>query len=273
VVHEVSAQQGHTNVVDLLTATYSLATDVLHFQRIVESLPFIVALYEVVEPDDYRTVAISPLAIQRGGFPDVVGKCISEFSPPEDLRIMQEIYGECRRLNEPIVQEVQVQSASGEHVWLSATTIPVQSANGEITHILTISNDITEQKQREEHQIRTLAELSTPLLKISNNTMVMPLIGVLDTQRVQMMINTLLHGVAESQAEIVIIDITGVPVVDTQVANTLIQAAQSVKLLGAQVILSGIRPEVAQILVSLGVDLSGIPTKSSLQAAIAFTLQ
>lgn len=270
---EVSARPEHNKVLDLLTSSYTLSTDILNFQLIVENLPFIVALYEVVEPNDYRTVAISPLAIQLGGFPDVVGKCISEFSPPDDLRVMCEIYGEARARKEAIVQEVEVQSANGEHIWLSATTIPVQNSQGEITHILTISSDITAQKQREEHQIRTLAELSTPLLKISNTTMVMPLIGVLDTQRVQMMISTLLQGVAESQAEIVIVDITGVPVVDTQVANNLIQAAQSVKLLGAQVILSGIRPEVAQILVSLGVDLSNIPTKSSLQTAIAYSLQ
>ena len=86
------------------------------------------------------------------------------------------------------------------------------------------------------------------------------------------LIDSLLEGVASSRAQTAILDITGVPVVDTQVANALVRAAQSVKLLGAQVVLSGIRPEVAQTLVGLGVDLSGIVTSSTLQSGIAHAI-
>lgn len=84
---------------------------------------------------------------------------------------------------------------------------------------------------------------------------------------------TLLEGVARHQAALVILDITGVAVVDTQVAQGLIQATQAVKLLGAQVILTGIQPQFAQTLVHLGIDLRGIQTRSSLQAGIAAALQ
>ena len=83
----------------------------------------------------------------------------------------------------------------------------------------------------------------------------------------------LLTGVAQSQARAVILDITGVPIVDTQVASALIRASQAVSLLGSQVILTGIRPEVAQTLVGLGVDLQSITTRGTLQAGIAYALQ
>jgi anti-anti-sigma factor len=143
--------------------------------------------------------------------------------------------------------------------------------------------DITAQKQAEaerarwqEEIIRTqaaaLAELSTPLIPITDNVMVMPLIGTVDSRRAQQVIDSLLEGVAASRAQTAILDITGVPVVDTQVANALLQAAQAVKLLGAQVVLTGIRPEVAQTLVGLGVDLTGIVTRSTLQNGIVFAL-
>ena len=87
------------------------------------------------------------------------------------------------------------------------------------------------------------------------------------------LLDTLLHGVATARIETAIIDITGVSIVDTQVANALIRAAQAVKLLGAQVMLTGIRPEVAQILVGLGVDLGMIITRSSLQSGVALAMQ
>jgi rsbT co-antagonist protein RsbR len=100
--------------------------------------------------------------------------------------------------------------------------------------------------------------------------MVMPLVGAVDSQRAQQVLSALLEGIAGSRARVAILDITGVAVVDTQVANALIRAAQAVKLLGAQVVLTGIRPEVAQTLVGLGADLSGIITRSSLQSGIAY---
>jgi rsbT co-antagonist protein RsbR len=119
-------------------------------------------------------------------------------------------------------------------------------------------------------QARSLAELSTPLIPISAQVVVMPLIGSIDARRAQQVIESLLQGISSSRAQVAIIDITGVPVVDTQVADALIRAAAAVKLLGAQVVLTGIRPEVAQTLVGLGADISGIVTRGSLQSGIAY---
>ena len=111
------------------------------------------------------------------------------------------------------------------------------------------------------------------MIPISDDVVVMPLIGTMDSRRAQQVLETVLEGVASSHARVAILDITGVAVVDTQVANALMRAAQAVKLLGAQVILTGIRPEVAQTLVGLGVDLNGIVTQATLQSGIAFAMR
>ncbi len=156
--------------------------------------------------------------------------------------------------------------------------------NGIPLGFATVTRDITERKQVEAEraalqeqviaaQSAALRELSTPLIPLTRTTVVMPLIGSLDSARAQQVIETLLEGVAERRATMAILDVTGVPIVDTQVANVLLQAAQAVRLLGAQVAITGIRPEIAQTLVGLGIDLAGILTHSSLQSGIAFALQ
>jgi rsbT co-antagonist protein RsbR len=154
---------------------------------------------------------------------------------------------------------------------------------GNVIGALSQTEDVTEELKAEEAlrssqeqliqaQQAALRELSTPLIPLADGVVAMPLIGAIDSSRAQLVIETLLEGVSLNHARVAILDITGVSVVDTQVANALIRAAQAVKLLGAQVILTGIRPEVAQTLVGLGVDLSGIVTRSSFQAGINFAL-
>lgn len=101
----------------------------------------------------------------------------------------------------------------------------------------------------------------------------MPLIGAIDTGRAKAVLEMLLEGVDRRNAHAAILDITGVQTVDTQVANVLIQAAQAVRLLGAQVILTGIQPKIAQTLVTLGVSLAGIVTRSTLQDGIAYAIR
>jgi ABC-type sugar transport system substrate-binding protein len=122
-------------------------------------------------------------------------------------------------------------------------------------------------------QESALRELSTPLIPISDSVMVMPLIGTIDALRAQQIMETLLAGISARGASLVILDITGVPVVDTHVANGLVEAAHAAQLLGARVVLTGIRPEVAQMLVSLGVDMRGIVTHSTLQSGIGYALR
>ncbi|UQA57973.1 PAS domain-containing protein [Polyangium aurulentum] len=121
-------------------------------------------------------------------------------------------------------------------------------------------------------QAAALAELSTPLIPLTEEVVVMPLVGTVDSGRAQQVIDTLLTGIERSGARIVILDITGVALVDTQVADAFIRAARSAKLLGAKVMITGIRPEVAMTLIGLAVDLGGIMTHGSLQTGIAAAL-
>jgi rsbT co-antagonist protein RsbR len=161
------------------------------------------------------------------------------------------------------------------------TTLFIRDSAGNPQALAALVRDITTEVEAEqardalqeqviEAQQAALRELSTPLLPLDDQLLVMPLIGAIDTSRLQQIIETLLAGVVDHQARLVILDITGVSVVDTQVASGIIRAAQAVQLLGAQVVLTGIRPEIAQTLIGLGVNLQGIITRSSLQSGIAY---
>lgn len=118
-----------------------------------------------------------------------------------------------------------------------------------------------------EQQIAML-ELSTPVLQIRDQILVVPLIGTIDSARAAQIVEQLLNSIVDTQASIVIIDITGVPVIDTAVANHLIKTIQASKMLGADTIITGISPANAQTLVSLGVDLSMMTTKGTLRSGM-----
>lgn len=170
------------------------------------------------------------------------------------------------------------------------STIPVhvvsfaiRNENGHIVSLMILVRNLSEQKRVEEEraamkdqiieaQRAALRELSTPLIPLSTNVLLMPLIGSIDSRRAQQVMEALLEGVGNYQASIAIVDITGVSVVDTQVANALVHTAQAVKLLGAEVVLTGIGPAMAQTLITLGTDLSGIVTHGTLQAGIEYAL-
>jgi rsbT co-antagonist protein RsbR len=167
---------------------------------------------------------------------------------------------------------------------MRATVFLIRDADDQPQSLATIMQDISAQLRAEEEKLAlqeeviqaqqvALRELSTPLIPLAQQLIAMPLIGTIDSRRTLHIVETLLHGVNAYQARTVIIDITGVPLVDSHVANTILHAAQAVKLLGAQAILTGIRPEVAQTLVGLGVELKGIVTRRTLQDGIAYALR
>jgi rsbT co-antagonist protein RsbR len=132
------------------------------------------------------------------------------------------------------------------------------------------------QKSREEfisRQQQDMLELSTPVVKLWEGILALPLIGTLDSERTQVVMETLLQRIVHTGAEVAIIDITGVPTVDTLVAQHLMKTVTAARLMGADCIISGIRPQIAQTIVHLGVDLKDITTKASLADALALALK
>ncbi len=238
----------------------------------------------VVEPDaTIRIVNRAALALAGYRMEELVGQPLSILFVEEDFD---------RRTLDHVVYDGALSGAEKVFLTKASRTIPVtfsasamRAATDALQGIVCVIQDITEHKQAEEALRRSIAqeeiirtqtvllvELSTPLIPISDQVIVMPLIGSIDSRRAQQVMEALLTGVTATGAATAIIDITGVPMVDTQVANGLIRAARALKLLGAQAILTGIRPEVAQTLVGLGVDLSGIATHGTLRSAIAAVL-
>ena len=122
-------------------------------------------------------------------------------------------------------------------------------------------------------QQQELMELSTPVVKLWEGILALPLIGTLDSARTQVVMESLLNQIVESEATIAIIDITGVPTVDTLVAQHLLKTVAAARLMGADCIISGIRPQIAQTIVQLGVELDEVTTKTSMAAAFRLALQ
>ncbi|HEY0858386.1 MAG TPA: STAS domain-containing protein [Albitalea sp.] len=134
----------------------------------------------------------------------------------------------------------------------------------------------TYQRSREEvilRQQQELLELSTPVVKLWDGVLAVPMIGTLDSARTQLVMESLLQRIVETGSELAIIDITGVPTVDTLVAQHLLKTVTAIRLMGADCIISGVRPQIAQTIVHLGIDLQGITTKSSLADALALALR
>jgi rsbT co-antagonist protein RsbR len=132
------------------------------------------------------------------------------------------------------------------------------------------------QRAREElitRQQQDMLELSTPVVKLWDGVLALPMIGTLDSARTQVVMETLLQRIVETGSAIAILDITGVPTVDTLVAQHLLKTIAAARLMGADCIISGIRPQIAQTIVHLGVDLGTVITKASLADAFALALQ
>jgi len=161
-------------------------------------------------------------------------------------------------------------------------TVPAERLGEETWEVSTVLDQLglftTEvfQKSREEviaRQQQELMELSTPVVKIWEGIVAVPLIGTLDSARTQVVMENLLSRIVENGASVAIIDITGVPTVDTLVAQHLIKTVAAARLMGAECIISGIRPQIAQTIVHLGVVLENVTTKASLADAIMVALR
>ncbi|UWQ49096.1 STAS domain-containing protein [Leisingera caerulea] len=152
-----------------------------------------------------------------------------------------------------------------EEVWLISRVIDAFA-------LYTNEIFIAEREQVIERQREEMLELSTPVVELWDRVLTLPLIGTLDSARAQDVMENLLEAIMRERAEVVIVDITGVQVVDTQVAQHLLRTASAVRLMGAECIISGISPKIAQTMVQLGVDVGNVTTRSTIRRAIGDAL-
>ncbi len=163
----------------------------------------------------------------------------------------------------------------GARFWANEVITVLRDQDGSVHGFGKVMRDLTERKRAEERatlQAREIVEISTPVIQIWDGVLMAPLIGTLDSERTQKLMERLLERIVETNSAVALLDVTGVPTIDTRTAQHLAETTTSVRLLGAQAVLTGVRPAIAQTLAHLGVDLGDITTRSTLAAGLRVAL-
>jgi len=211
------------------------------------------------------------------------GKTDWELLPQEVAEQYREADQQMLATLEPVQYDSHMPTDTGMR-HLFTIKFPLFDAEGKPCGICGISSDVTEHRHAEEENRRlqdemmrmrdaALRALSTPLIPIAKGVLVMPLMGDVDQERSRQVLETLLHGVSRSRAHIAILDVTGVTSAGPEVADGLIQAARAVRLLGAQVVLTGIQPTMAQTLATMSEGLSDIVTRGTLESGVDYAMR
>ncbi|XXX72116.1 PAS domain-containing protein [Sorangium sp. So ce134] len=256
--------------------------DVALLRAVLEAAPMLL----FVKDEGGRYVLANGYFLSWAGlaWDDVAGKTDHQLFPQERADTFRASDLEALTTGRTLSWDESGVMPDGELHHFAVLKFPLRDATGAVRGICGISTDISSYKRAEAENQKLQAEiiraqeaslraLSTPLLPIAKGVIVMPLIGDIDQRRAQSVLEVLLGGIAAHEARRVILDITGVPAVDAEVANALVKTAQAVGLLGATVILTGIQPRIAETLVELGADLSTLVTRSTLESGIAHALK
>ncbi|KYF62993.1 hypothetical protein BE11_46860, partial [Sorangium cellulosum] len=247
-------------------------------QSIIENAPLLIY---AVDAEGRYTVA-NRLVEAAAGKPrsELMGRMPSDFLPADTAARFVAQDREAMDSSAPIAIEDRVEMLDGTHVFIT-TKFALRDDDGKVTGVCGISADITERVRAEEHNLRlqeqmfrvredTLRSISTPLLPIAPGVLVVPLVGKMTRERADLVIEALLDGISSQQARIAILDVTGMPEAGAEVTDALIRAARSVRLLGAEIVITGVRPSVAQSLVQLEANLGGIVTLGTLERGVAY---
>jgi anti-anti-sigma regulatory factor len=224
---------------------------------------------------DYRAEDDDQLLVDRD---QVIGRRLEDLLPPDVAARIKALLREAIATRRPQSIEYSL-DLRGERHDLEGKAVACSDDLVVIT-----ARDVTERKRAEEERRAlqaeviaakdtALRELATPIVPIADGVIAMPLIGAIDPVRAQQILEALLAGIAAHRLRVAILDVTGVKVVDAEIASALVRAAKAARLLGARVVLTGIGPQVAQTLVELQADLGGIITYGTLQAGIAYALR
>jgi rsbT co-antagonist protein RsbR len=221
---------------------------------------------------------------------EIIGRSDPDFFPVEQAKIFWEGDDTLFASGEPIFQEEEITTGDGVVRTIYTRKYPLHNNAGEIIGLCALLTDITEiahRRQEVEHleqdiaaQMQTIREqqhlleqISVPVIQIWDQVLLLPLIGIIDEPRANRIMESTLEAIAAASATVLIVDITGVPVVDTNIASYLVQSIQAAQLLGCESLLVGISPQIAQTLVALGVDFSHITTRATLQQGLAHALE
>src|SRR5689334_2034393 len=164
----------------------------------------------------------------------------------------------------------------GSVFWANIILAPIRDALGDLVGYVKVARDLTERREQEQLMSRQrdeILELSTPVIQVWDKVLVLPIIGTLDSVRAARLTEGLLQRIAEHQAEVIILDVSGVPAIDTTVAQHLLKTVQAARLMGSVSIMSGVRPETAQSIVHLGIDLGGMHSRNTLRDALQLALR
>ena len=207
----------------------------------------------------------------------IVGQHFSLFYPLEDIE-----KGKTRIELETAARDGRFEDEGwrvrkdGTRFWANVIITALRGKDGELRGFGKVTRDMTERRAFEDRlrrQAQEIQEMATvPIVQVWEGIVLVPLIGTLDSQRTQQLMERLLQRITETGSPVALLDITGVPTIDTQTAQHLIETIAAVRLLGADVVLTGVRPTIAQTLVHLGIDLSHVITKSSLTAGLRTAL-
>lgn len=213
---------------------------------------------------------------------EIVGKTDREVLSPEVVEHWRTSERAVFETGEPQVSEEVIPFETGARTYVTAR-FPIRDANGEVATVCAVATDVSEFRRADEErrglqeemiraQEDALRELSTPLIPIADGVVAMPLIGTIDSTRAAQLVEVLLSGVSQHRAHIAIIDVTGLRYVDTNIMNALLQAAQAVRLLGAEAVLTGLHPHMAQTMVKLNLEPDQLRTLRTLQSGIEYAL-
>nr|QDA77054.1 PAS/PAC sensor protein [Jahnella sp. MSr9139] len=246
-----------------------------NFHALAESMPDGVALARLDGEIFYANQAYQQLS---GLGPDLIGRTLLEVHPDAHPALTGTGEEGCYE------EELALLLPDGGALPCEVSVLRVEGGEGVPPALAVLARDLSAKKRAEseraalqaqviEAQQSVIRELSTPLLPLADHVVAMPLIGVIDSGRAAAALETLLSGVVTHQASTVVLDVTGVSVVDSQVADAILRAARAVRLLGAEVVLTGIQPHVAQTLVTLGIEVTDMVTLRALKDGIAYALR
>ncbi len=208
---------------------------------------------------------------------EIVGQHFSRFYPPEEAAkgkadLELKTAAETGRFED----EGWRMRKDGTRFWANVVVTALRDEKGQLRGFGKLTRDLTERRQAEEQlkqQAQEIQETATvPVVQVWEGIVLVPIIGSLNSQRTQQLMEKLLQRISETNSPLALLDITGVPTIDTQTAQHLIETISAVRLMGAEVVLTGVRPVIAQTLVHLGIDLSNVITRSSLSAGLRLAL-